>query len=316
MKPLTLLIFLFFSNSLFCQSNPIVKPFLENIVTMFPNVRDLALSPQKNEAVFSAQNAIGDVSALVIVNLDNNQWTNPHILPFSGTYFDIEPYFSNDGLTLYFASNRPIDETLKTAKDFDIWYVVRASLNSKWSEPKNMGAPINSDLDEFYPILTNSGNLYFTLDDPKLNHKDNIYVSEKINDSYSTPKLLSENINSEGYEFNAYVAPDESFIIYTCYNRADGFGSGDLYLSLKTKNNTWTEAKNMGPEINSNKMDYCPFVDFETKTLYFTSKRINSNTDKTSAKNINELIKEFNQYQNGLSRLYQVNISKYLNNVN
>ena len=105
-------------------------------------------------------------------------------------------------------------------------------------------------------------------------------------------------------------------IIYTCYNRTDGFGSGDLYISLKTENNTWTNAKNMGPEINSNKMDYCPYVDLETKTLYFTSKRIISNTYKTSTRNINELLQEFNQYQNGLSRLYQVDISKYLNKIN
>ena len=176
MKPIIVIILLFLSNTLYSQIDTLVKPFLENIVTKFPNVRDIALSPQKNEAVFSAQNTIGDVSALIVVKLENDQWTNPQIISFSGTYFDIEPFFSSDGLTLYFSSNRPIDESSKAIKDFDIWYVERASINSKWSVPKNMGAPINSELDEFYPILTNSGNLYFTLDDPKLNKKYNLYM--------------------------------------------------------------------------------------------------------------------------------------------
>jgi hypothetical protein len=36
---------------------------------------------------------------------------------------------------------------------------------------------------------------------------------------------MGDVINTESYEFNAYVAPDESFLIFSGYNREDGYGS-------------------------------------------------------------------------------------------
>ena len=53
-------------------------------------------------------------------------------------------------------------------------------------------------------------------------------------------------------------------------------------------------------------MDYCPYVDTKTNTLYFTSKFDNSKTNFERPLSINELLIEFNRYDNGLSRLYKV----------
>lgn len=307
MKYIFTIVFVCF-HTLFFSQNKKVEPFLETIITQFPNVRDLAIV-NNNEVIFSAQSVMGDFSALVTSKYENGTWSNPEVISFSGQYFDIEPFFSGDGLTLYFASNRPLDDTSNSPKDFDIWYTTRASLSDKWSQPKNLGAPINTSMDEFYPIITNSKNIYFTLDNPELKQKDNIYISEYINGKYSTPKILENTVNSEGYEFNAFIAPDESYLIYTCYNRPDGLGSGDLYISFKTENG-WTEAKNMGDVINSSKMEYCPFVD-ANNILYFTSKRL-APIEIENNLNIDELKTLFNSYENGASRLYKIDISELL----
>jgi len=285
-----------------------VTPFMEQVVSQFPNVRDVTIFG--NEAVFSAQSVMGDISVLIYVKNINEDWGNPKVISFSGQYFDIEPFFLEDGLTLYFASNRPIDNTLIETKDFDIWFVTRTTIENEWSTPKNIGTPINTTMDEFYPVITHSGNLYFTLDNTEFNQKDDIYVSEFVDGVYSEPKPLDCNINSNGYEFNAFVAPDESFMIYTCYNREDGLGSGDLYLSFHNDNG-WTQAKNMGVSINSDKMDYCPFVDTKTKTLYFTSKRLKSINLKSPLE-IETLKTLFNSYENGSSRLYSIAIDNIL----
>ncbi|RKE98030.1 TolB-like translocation protein [Ichthyenterobacterium magnum] len=291
----------------FAQPKEVPTPFLENVVKQFPNVRDIALTKNQDEVVFSAQSFMGDMSALIACKRVNGIWQAPELISFSGQYFDIEPFFSKDGLKLFFASNRPIDASSNETKDFDIWYVTRKSKLDDWSKPINLGAPINTTMDEFYPVITDSKNIYFTLDNPKLKQKDNIYVSEYINGSYTNPKSLGNEINSDGYEFNAFVAPDETFIIYTCYNRKDGLGSGDLYLSKKQDDRTWSVATNMGEKINSNKMDYCPFVDITSNTLYFTSKRLGNHT-KLNSKSIEDLQSIFNQYNNGLSRLYKVKL--------
>ncbi|MEZ4803743.1 MAG: hypothetical protein R2797_13300 [Gelidibacter sp.] len=285
-----------------------VEPFLETIVSKFPNVRDVAISQNKDEVLFSAQSAMGDMSALVCVKRINGEWQEPEVVSFSGQYFDLEPFFSKDALTLYFVSNRPLDQTSETTKDFDIWYVQRESTISEWSQPINIGAPVNTEMDEFYPSITDSKNLYFTLDNPELKQKDNIYVSEFIDGRYTQPKQLGDAVNSEGYEFNAFVSSDESFIIYTCYNREGGFGSGDLYISTKSESGEWSPSKNMGNQINSDKMEYCPFVDETTNTLYFTSKRNALKPTFTSHVDLKGLLETFNSYENGLSRLYQVKL--------
>lgn len=311
MKPTLLLFFSFLMG--YSQTEKIqVTPFLTDIVSQFPNVRDVAISSTQDEVVFSAQSYMSDISALVTVRKTATGWTNPEIVSFSGQYFDLEPYFSSDGLSLYFASNRPLDEASSDVKDFDIWYVTRTSKTSEWSQPINMGAPINTAMDEFYPIITNSKNLYFTLDNPELNQKDDIYVSEFIDGAYTNPKSVGSGVNSAGFEFNAFVAPDESFMIFTCHNKSGGFGSGDLYISYRNELNEWSESKNMGNIINSNKMDYCPFVDIHSKTLYFTSKRNAIAPDFKSKFSTVTLMQTFESYENGLSRLYQVDISEFL----
>jgi hypothetical protein len=313
MKQITLSIIFLYSLFSFSQSSTedVIEPFLEDIVSQFPNVRDLSISPNEKEAVFSAQSFMGDISALMIVSKTDTKWSNPEIISFSGQYFDIEPFFSNDGLKLFFASNRPMDNTSTIVKDFDIWYVERASTEASWSAPINLGAPVNTEMDEFYPVVTNSNNLYFTLDNPSLKRKDDIYISEFKNGAYTQPKPLSDSINSEGYEFNAFIAPDESFIIYTCYNRDDGYGSGDLYVSYKQENGEWSISKNMGQKVNSNKMEYCPFVDTQNGILYFTSKRLKT-TSFEEKQSIEDLKTIFYSYENGLSRLYKISITNLI----
>lgn len=313
MKRIILSIIFLYSFFSYSQSSTedVIEPFLEDIVSQFPNVRDLAISPNGKEAVFSAQSVMGDISALIIVSKTDTKWSNPEVISFSGQYFDIEPFFSSDGLKLFFASNRPMDNTSTTVKDFDIWYVERTSTEASWSAPINLGAPVNTEMDEFYPVVTNSNNLYFTLDNPSLKRKDDIYISEFKNGAYTQPKPLSDSINSEGYEFNAFIAPDESFIIYTCYNRDDGYGSGDLYVSYKQENGEWSISKNMGQKVNSNKMEYCPFVDTQNGILYFTSKRLKT-TSFEEKQSIEDLKAIFYSYENGLSRLYKISITNLI----
>ncbi|NOS90280.1 MAG: hypothetical protein HOP30_00005, partial [Cyclobacteriaceae bacterium] len=79
-------------------------------------------------------------------------------------------------------------------------------------------------------------------------------------------------VNSKMYEFNAFVAPDESYILFTSYGRKDDMGGGDLYLSVKDASNRWKPAVNL-KEINSAQLDYCPVVSPDGMVLFFTSER-------------------------------------------
>lgn len=286
-----------------------VTPFAPELMSQYQNVRDFTINNAETEAYFTIQSPLGEVSTIVSIRKNNNQWSQPEIVSFSGTFHDLEPFLAPDGLTLYFASNRPIDIN-DTNKDYDIWYVTRPHKKASWSSPVNMGTTINSSHNEFYPSVGNSKNLYFTSDRPNDSKgKDDIFISKWSKGNYTSPKSLSTNINTEGYEFNAYISPDESFLIFSGYKRKDGLGSGDLYISYNN-NNTWTKAENLS--YNSKYMDYCPYVNNNTKTLYYTSKRSSVASPKEGFKNISELTSEINKPQNGLSRIYHIDFSPYI----
>lgn len=66
------------------------------------------------------------------------------------------PWISNDGLTLYFASDRQGGKG-----DFDLWYAARARVDTPWSEPKNLTGA-NSGFYEFNPCFdSGTETLYF-----------------------------------------------------------------------------------------------------------------------------------------------------------
>ena len=292
---------------LFAQ-NSIVEPFLPEIFSQFPNVRDIAISSEGDEIYFSVQSYVDEVSFIASAKKEDDKWSDPEIVSFSGKYFDIEPFLSSDGSKLFFASNRTFNNAEDKTKDFDIWYVQRENKNSKWSDPINLGEPINSPANEFYPSIANNHNFYFTCDERSTKGKDDIFVSYWKDGKYLEPVSLDDSINSDEYEFNAFVASDESYIIFTAYQREDGFGSGDLYISYKISDTIWTKAKNLGPEINSNKMDYCPYVDLKTNALYFTSKRSEINNSNAGFSSFQDFLKDMNKYENGLSRIYKATL--------
>lgn len=288
------------SKSLFGQDVSLVSPELNK----FQNIRDFCVSADGKEAYFSIQSPNQDLSQIVCVK--NKKWSKPVLASFCDKYTYLEPFLSKDGKILYFASDRPKTDTGTLKSDFDIWYVERKNIKSKWSEPINIGSQVNSENDEFYPTLSDNNNLYFTMDSKSGLGKDDIYFCKWNETGYSKPILLDKSINSEGYEFNAYISNNETFLIYTRYNTKDGLGSGDLYISKKDEKGAWSIADNLGNLINTKYMEYCPFYDQQNNTLYFTSRR--SNLLPKQFKNTKEYQTYISEGENGLSKIYKCKI--------
>lgn len=288
-----------------------VQPFAEHIFSQFTNVRDFTMSTDETEAYFSLQSPARELSVIMKLEKVNNEWQEPKISSFSGRYTDLEPFLSPDNLKLFFVSNRPVSTDSTNTKDMDIWYVERENKSSNWSEPKNIGAPVNTEDDEFYPAVAANGNLYFTTIKKELESADDIFMSKWENNTYANPIILGEGVNTKGAEYNAFIAPDESYIIFGAWRRPDALGSGDMYIS-KNIDGEWTMAENLGETINSKHMEFCPFVN--NGILYFTSRRSSVTQNTSGFTSTEELISEINKYDNGASRIYQVDFSKNLNN--
>jgi hypothetical protein len=269
--------------------------------------RDMAISPDGNELIYTLSDYKQSRRCLVIVNKNDNTWGDKEILSFSGIYSDIEPFFSFDGNKLYFASNRPVGiDTART--DYNIWVSERT--NRGWGEPKALPPDINTLQDEFYPSLGKNNNLYFTSARENGHGKEDIYLSRYVDGVYLEPVPLDTNVNTATYEFNAYVNPEENLIIFSSYGRKDDLGGGDLYFSKKDQNGNWQPSVNMGSMVNSDKLDYCPFLDIPRGNFYFTSDRIE--TLSRRIENVSEIDHLANNILNGMGNIYRINLDQLM----
>jgi len=277
--------------------------FEENLISTPLYERDLAINTEGNEIIYTLGDYKQSRRALVILRKIKEVWSGPEIMNISGIYQDIEPFFANNGNRLFFASNRPMDEDI-SREDYNIWFSDR--IEGGWSEPVALDSIINTRGDEFFPSLSDKGNLFFTATREDGIGREDIFMSEFVDNEFTVPKPLPGEINTSKFEFNAYVSPEENLIIFSSFGRADGLGGGDLYISRKDGSGNWTESKNLGQSINSNKLDYCPFVDWKSGNLYFTSER--GVLENKKLENIGELKGQANSPLNGFGNIFKIGI--------
>jgi hypothetical protein len=87
-------------------------------------------------------------------------------------------------------------------------------------------------------------------------------------------------------------------------------GGGDLYYSIKDSTGKWKPAVNMGSLVNSNKLDFCPFLDMARGNFYFTSDRTDS--VKPRIQSVHDLEAFANQVLNGTGNIYRISADAVL----
>jgi ankyrin repeat protein len=245
------------------QQKPGLTPelFAPGVVSTEKSELNSVFTPDGKEFYFTIK------CKIMVMKQENNRWIKPEVTSFSGEYCDVDLFISPDGKKLYYCSNRPLEGKEESKKDFDIWVVER--IKDGWSAPQNLGNPINSTEDEFYPSVTRDGTMYFQSQRPDSKGSKDIYRSKPVNGKYEKVENVGDVINSEFFEGDVLISPDEGFMIFSV-ERPGGFGRGDLYLSSRDKNDNWTTPENMGNEINTEHHENCPILSPDGKFLFFT----------------------------------------------
>jgi Tol biopolymer transport system component len=194
---------------------------------------------------------------ILFMRLENGQWTEPSEVPFRSRFGTGDATFSPDGKRLFFTSQESIEGGKKDT-DENIWFVERR--NKGWGEPKPLSSAVNSYSLHWQLSVAANGNLYFGAD-------GDIYIAIPANGKYSTVEKVSSSINTEHYESTPYISPDESFMIFSRFG--GDLKYADLFISFKDRNGTWTEAKNMGRQINRDMHELCPNVTADGRYLFF-----------------------------------------------
>ena len=148
-----------------------------------------------------------------------------------------------------------------------------------WSEPINVGQPLNTQHNDMYAILTADGlTVYFTSDRPGGLGGDDLWVSRRENTdaSWGDPENLVV-LNSASND-SLSVFSTSGNIMYFHSDRPGGCGLGDLWTSrAKPGGDAWTAPVSMGCVVNTASTEIAPAFyandDRGLSTIYFGSNR-------------------------------------------
>ena len=238
--------------------------FGSELLSTGANELNCAVSPDESIVVFSEWRE--GQNTLMAITREGESWGERLILPFSGVWGDVDPVFSADGVRLFFSSKRPRDDE-DQKDDSDLWSVER-TVDGGWGEPTQVAGVNSSEMDEYYTSITSEGTLYFSVF-PEHGSPGDIYRAEPLADGFAPPERVGGPVSTEHSEHDPFIAPDGSFLIFTS-DRPGGHGRGDLWVVFRATDGGWSEALNMGPEINTAGYDYCAMLSPDGRYLFLT----------------------------------------------
>ena len=261
--------------------------FAPNAVSTAARELNSVFTPDGREFYFTVQGADRRWT-IMRSSLENGRWTAPAPASFSGRWSDVDLFITADGRQLYFCSNRPVEGD--APKDFDIWVCDRGGEGAGWREPRRLGAPINSPAAEFYPTLTRDGTMYFQSRRAGGPGAADIWRARLRDGRYDDAECLPGPVNTSGFEGDALIAPDESYLIVSAAvappsssARPPAAGpSGTpappppppppgLFLSVPRADGTWSPLVSLGDAVNSSDAGVnCQMLSPDGRYLFFT----------------------------------------------
>lgn len=147
--------------------------------------------------------------------------------------------------------------------------------------PMNLGPEINTEMDEYYPCITaDEQTLLFTrlVADSRAytGKQEDFFISQKSNNDKWARAVPIVEINTAQNEGAPSLSVDGQTLIFTACETGDGawggnrqgYGSCDLFFTLKTGTG-WSEAKNLGSNINSSAWESQPSFSADGRTVYY-----------------------------------------------
>ena len=225
-----------------------------------------SISARYNEIYHVINDSAWTGSYGVVRTYENGSFGKEDTLKFGGeTMQGGDIHLSYEGEQLFFTSRFNTDTT---QSDGNIWSTSRTP--NGWSDAKLLPNAVNSELGEYSPSLSKSGNLYFTRFSEETS--GDIFMSEYSNGHYEEAVSLAGQLNSDSMEADAWVSPSEDFILFVRRSGVDGYGVTDISISFNEAG-IWTAAQVLDEPYNSRGVDGSPILTPDGKYIIFTSNR-------------------------------------------
>jgi OmpA-OmpF porin, OOP family len=195
----------------------------------------------------------------------------PQPLPDQVNRFELQyfPVLTVDQKSLIFTRR----EGMAAHFDEDI-FISHKDKNGEWGIPESISDEINTSYNEGTCTISADGRmLIFTSCLGRKGYGScDLYVTYKTGDKWSEPQNLGPKVNSAYWESQPALSADGR-TLYFVSDRRGGQGKRDIWVSYRDHKGEWTEAENLGPEVNSKDDDVSPFIHVNGQTLFFSSKR-------------------------------------------
>jgi outer membrane protein OmpA-like peptidoglycan-associated protein len=206
---------------------PINTPYNEGAQSLSPDGQWLVFTGCPDKVYGYPEGRTGQGSCDLFFSIKKGErWTDPKNLgtPINTKYWESQPSISSDGKTIYFVSNRPGGKG-----GMDIWKST-LSENGQWSNPINLGEPINTPYDEMSPFIHPDNKTFYFSSKGQigLGGFDLFYCTFNEDGKTNEVKNLGYPINTSGDEFGLIVSSDGKKAFYAS-EREDGFGDWDIY---------------------------------------------------------------------------------------
>ena len=183
----------------------------------------------------------------------NGKWNGP---------FDLFPGFLGPALS--------VDNTTMTFEKYNdartCWHSTRT--NTGWSTPTPC-TEVPDPTDKHYLRDTSSGRIYAS-SRGALDGIGQMDISTHAKaDAQGAWRSLGKPLNSPGNEGDFYVARDEAFIVFGSPHRG-GVGGGDLFISVRKDDGSWSDPKNLGTTVNTPGFEFGPYVTDDKRFLFFS----------------------------------------------
>ena len=186
-------------------------------------------------------------------------------------YADHSPVVVADENSIFFTSKREGstgDEQMLDGQYFEDIYKVE-NKDDKWTNAKKLSGDINSiNHDAIIALSVDGQDMYIYRDE---DGSGNIYQSKFEGETWGKVKKLGDHINTKYVENHVSISADNNTLFFTS-SRKGGYGGFDIYKSTKLPNGEWGEAFNLGPNVNTKYNEVSPFLHYDGKTLFFSSR--------------------------------------------
>jgi hypothetical protein len=147
-------------------------------------------------------------------------------------------------------------------------------VNCEWSEPVNLGEPINSRGWEESFRMTPDGRMAVFVSSREGTHGNgDIWYCfwDSLSSCWSEPVNCGLNVNTVIEDLGPCLSPDGKKLYYVQFERPGGYGGWDIWLSTwDSLNGEWGIPENLGPTINTAGSEWGPFVSPNGSKLYFS----------------------------------------------